>query len=83
MKNFIQVGVGWYIVWCDSRFYSADFRSRSRTCSSTQQKKKARCPASFKSVEVSGFLDTYYSYNFSRPDDRRASSDLYAMAELS
>ena len=28
----------------------------------------------FKSVEVSGFIDTYYSYNFSRPNDRRGST---------
>ncbi len=28
----------------------------------------------FKSVEVSGFIDTYYSYNFSRPEDRRGST---------
>ncbi|HHT9136939.1 MAG TPA: porin [Candidatus Wunengus sp. YC60] len=28
----------------------------------------------FKSVEVSGFIDTYYSYNYSRPNDRRGST---------
>jgi len=28
----------------------------------------------FKSVEISGFIDTYYSYNFSRPDDQRGST---------
>lgn len=28
----------------------------------------------FKSVEISGFVDTYYSYNFSRPGDRRGST---------
>ena len=28
----------------------------------------------FKSIEVSGFVDTYYSYNYSRPNDRRGST---------
>lgn len=28
----------------------------------------------FKSVEISGFVDTYYSYNFSRPGDLRGST---------
>lgn len=28
----------------------------------------------FKNVEISGFVDTYYSYNFSRPGDRRGST---------
>ncbi len=28
----------------------------------------------FKSIELAGFVDTYYSYNFSRPNDRRGST---------
>lgn len=28
----------------------------------------------FKSVEINGFIDTYYSYNFSKPDDQRGST---------
>ncbi|HLE87818.1 MAG TPA: outer membrane beta-barrel protein [Candidatus Brocadiaceae bacterium] len=28
----------------------------------------------FKGVEISGFIDTYYSYNFSKPDDQRGST---------
>src|SRR3990172_4856561 len=28
----------------------------------------------FKGVEISGFVDTYYSYNFSRPGDRMGST---------
>lgn len=28
----------------------------------------------FKSVEVSGFIDTYYSYNFSKPNDQRGTT---------
>lgn len=32
----------------------------------------------FKTVEVSGFIDTYYSYNFSKPDDQRGSAGGFA-----
>lgn len=28
----------------------------------------------FKSIEISGFIDTYYSYNYSRPSDQRGSA---------
>lgn len=31
----------------------------------------------FKSIEVSGFIDTYYSYNFSKPDDQRGSTPTF------
>ncbi|TVM04275.1 MAG: hypothetical protein CV087_01150 [Candidatus Brocadia sp. WS118] len=31
----------------------------------------------FKSVEVSGFIDTYYSYNFSKPGDQRGSTPTF------
>lgn len=30
----------------------------------------------FKSIEISGFIDTYYSYNFSKPDDQRGSTPI-------
>lgn len=32
----------------------------------------------FKSIEVSGFVDTYYSYNFAKPKDQRGSTPSFA-----
>ncbi|MEK6620894.1 MAG: hypothetical protein AABZ13_00240, partial [Planctomycetota bacterium] len=43
-------------------------------CTSPSFAEESKTENFFKSIEISGFVDTYYSYNFSRPNDRRGST---------
>ncbi|MEK7852322.1 MAG: outer membrane beta-barrel protein [Planctomycetota bacterium] len=43
-------------------------------CASPSFAEESKTEYFFKSIEISGFVDTYYSYNFSRPNDRRGST---------
>lgn len=72
MKNLYHWGFAGIVCSAMIGFATPIFAEEAMPLSATSE--EGKIANFFKSVEVSGFIDTYYSYNFSKPDDQRGSA---------
>lgn len=73
MKNLHKLGLAGILCGAMVGFSAPIFAQEVAVA----QEEEGKLSSFFKSVEVSGFIDTYYSYNFSRPEDRRGSTPTF------
>lgn len=72
MKNLYHGGLPGIVCSAMICFAASVFAQETAPLSAPSEESKIA--SFFKSVEISGFIDTYYSYNFSKPDDQRGSA---------
>mgnify|MGYP001589369488 FL=1 len=77
MKNLYKLGLAGILCGAMASFTAPIFAQEAAPAVAPTEE-EGQLASFFKSVEVSGFIDTYYSYNFSRPDDRRGSTPSFA-----
>ena len=65
VKNLYNLGL-WGILCCSLAAFAAPVFAE-----------EGKIANFFKSVEINGFIDTYYSYNFSKPGDQRGSTPTF------
>src|SRR3990167_5576181 len=73
MKNFYKLGLVGILCGAIVGFTAPIFAQEAAPAVAPTEE-EGQIASFFKSVEVSGFIDTYYSYNYSRPEDRRGST---------
>ncbi len=77
MKNIYKLGLAGLLCGALSAIVSPAFAQEAAPALEPAAD-EGKLSSFFKSVEVSGFIDTYYSYNWSRPNDRRGSTPSFA-----
>ncbi len=73
MKNFYKLGLAGILCGAMAGFTAPIFAEEAAPAVAPVEE-EGKISNFFKSVEVGGFIDTYYSYNYSRPEDRRGSA---------
>ena len=73
MKNFYKLGLTGILCGAIVGFTAPIFAQVAAPAVAPTEE-EGQIASFFKSVEVSGFIDTYYSYNYSRPNDRRGTT---------
>jgi hypothetical protein len=73
MKNFYKLGLAGILCGALIGFTMPAF-AQEEAAPVAAPEEEGTIASFFKSVEVSGFIDTYYMYNFSKPDDQRGST---------
>ena len=66
MKNFYKLGLAGILCGAIVGFTAPIFAQVAAPAVAPTEE-EGQIASFFKSVEVSGFIDTYYSYNYSRP----------------
>jgi len=73
MKNLYKLGLAGILCGALIGFTMPAF-AQEEAAPIAAPEEEGKIASFFKSVEVSGFIDTYYMYNFSKPDDQRGST---------
>ena len=76
MKNFYKLGLAGILCGAMASFTAPIFAEEAAPAIAPAEE-EGQIASFFKSVEVSGFIDTYYMYNFSKPDDNRGSTPTF------
>lgn len=77
MKNVKNWGLAGILCCALTGFASSTFAEEVAPLAMASSE-EGKLASFFKGVEISGFIDTYYSYNFSKPDDQRGSAGGFA-----
>ena len=68
MKKLYSWGVAGFLA-CTTASFTAPIFADDQAPAVAPAEEEGKLANFFKSIELSGFVDTYYSYNFSRPDN--------------
>lgn len=76
MKNFYKLGLAGIL--CGAMVgFTAPIFAQGAAPAVAPAEEEGQIASFFKSVEVSGFIDTYYMYNFSKPDNNRGTTPTF------
>ena len=81
MKNFYKLGLAGILCGAIVGFTAPIFAQEAAPAVAPAEE-EGQIASFFKSVEVSGFIDTYYSYNYSNPRDNLGSGGDFVRSDL-
>lgn len=74
MKNLYSWGFAGMLCGTMAAFTAPVFAQEAAPAPAVAPAEESKMAGFLKSIEIAGFVDTFYSYNFSRPRDRRGST---------
>ncbi|MBM4065470.1 MAG: porin [Planctomycetes bacterium] len=81
MKNFYKLGLAGILCGAMASFTAPIFAQEAAPAVAPAEE-EGQIASFFKSVEVSGFIDTYYSYNYSNPKDNLGSGGDFVRPDM-
>ena len=81
MKNFYKLGLAGILCGAMASFTAPIFAQEAAPAIAPAEE-EGQIASFFKSVEVSGFIDTYYSYNYSNPKDNLGSGGDFVRPDM-